>query len=123
MDWGTDCFVTNVAGAGTVPTIKCLEPLFRNLVLSIVALSGVALFIMLIISGFNFLFSGGDQKKLEKARSTMTYAIMGLVVIASAYLIVQTIKVFTGVDVTQFNILILGGGDAGGGSNSRSAGP
>ncbi|MFZ5845723.1 MAG: pilin [Patescibacteria group bacterium] len=85
-------------------TIGCLEPLFRNVVGAIVALSGVALFIMLLVGGFNFLFSGGDQKKLEAAKNTISHAIIGLVVIVSAYLILRTIKVFTGVDVTQFNI-------------------
>ena len=107
VPWGDTpgCFV-NIPGAENVPTIKCLEPIFRNLVNSIIALSGVVLFIMLIIAGFNFLFSGGDQKKLEKARGTMTNAIIGLVIIACAYLILQTIKIFTGVDVTQFNIVM-----------------
>ena len=74
------------------------------MVAAIVAISGVALFIMLLIGGFNFLFSGGDQKKLEAARNTISHAIIGLVVIVSAYLILRTIKVFTGVDVTQFNL-------------------
>ena len=100
-----DCFV-DTPGLENVPTIKCLEPLFKNLVYAVIAFSGVALFIMLIISGFNFLFSGGDQKKLEKARNTMTQAIIGLVIIASAFLILQTIRIFTGVDVTKFDIII-----------------
>ena len=85
-------------------TFKCLEPLFTNVVVALTALAGVALFIMLIIGGYGFLFSGGDQKKLEKARGTLTAAITGVVVIVIAYLILKTIYVFTGVDVTQFTI-------------------
>src|SRR3989344_9545854 len=83
-------------------TIQCLEPLFESVVRSVISISGVALFIVLLISGFNFLFSGGDQKKLEQARGTMTSAIVGLVVIVIAYLILNTIKVITGVNVTEF---------------------
>lgn len=107
-DWSQtpDCLLTNVKGAEGVATIKCLEPLFQNLVNAIIALSGIALFIMLIVSGYNFLFSGGDQKKLEKARATITHAIIGLVVIACAYLILVIINVFTGVDVTKFRITV-----------------
>lgn len=97
------CF-ENLPDAQNVATIKCLEPLFKNVVLAVVSFSGIALFIMLLVGGFNFLFSGGDQKKLEKARSTITSAVIGLVVIVSAYLIVRTIGVFTGVNVTQFNV-------------------
>ena len=106
----SNCFeIISIGGKNVgdnVATIKCLEPLFQNVVNAIIALSGVALFIMLIVSGYNFLFSGGDQKKLEKARGTMTNAIIGLVVIACAYLILVIIKVFTGVDVTKFKITI-----------------
>lgn len=87
-----------------VPTIASLASLFGNLMGSLVSLAGVALFIMLVAGGFGFLTAGGDQKKLEKARGTLTGAIMGLVIIVLGYLILLTIKAFTGVDVTTFTI-------------------
>ena len=85
-------------------TFQCLEPIFTSAVRALTALVGVAVFIMFVVGGFNFLFSGGDQKKLEKARGTLTNAIIGVVVIVAAYLILLTIKAITGVDVTQFTI-------------------
>lgn len=90
-----------------VSTIKCLEPLFINIVTAATALSGVALFLMLIIGGYNFLFAGGDQKKLEKAKGTLTGAIVGLIIIAVSYLIIKVISIITGVsDIETFNIQI-----------------
>jgi hypothetical protein len=89
---------------GDVASIACLEPLLKNAIFSLVSLSGLALFLMLVVGGFNFLLSGGDQKKLEKAKSTITTAIIGLVVVVMAYLIIRTIEVFTGVNVTNFKI-------------------
>lgn len=97
VDWGT-CVQRGAA------TIQCLEPLFQNLVIAVVSLVGVALFVMFVIGGFKFLLSGGDQKQLEQAKNTITYAIIGLVVIVVAYLILRTITAFTGVDVTKFVI-------------------
>ncbi len=85
-------------------TIQCLEPLFQNAVIAIVSLVGVALFVMFVVGGFKFLLSGGDQKQLESAKNTLTYAIIGLVVIVVAFLILRTIQTFTGVDVTHFTI-------------------
>ncbi|MCX6793857.1 MAG: hypothetical protein NTY06_02010 [Candidatus Gottesmanbacteria bacterium] len=96
--WNSSCLVEGAA------TFKCFEPLFTNVVVALTALVGIALFIMLVIGGYGFLFSGGDQKKLEKARGTLTAAITGVVVIVVAYLILKTIQVFTGVNVTQFTI-------------------
>lgn len=102
MNW--DCF-ESLPNAEKVATIRCLEPLFQNVIQAVMALTGVALFVMLVVGGFNFLLSGGDPKKLESARGTLTGAIIGLVVIVLSFLIILTVSKFTGVDkVTQFSI-------------------
>ncbi len=99
VSWaGSGCLQQDAA------TIQCLEPLFANAIIAIAALVGVALFIMLVVGGFKFLLSGGDQKQLESAKNTLTYAVLGLVVIVVAFLILKTIQVFTGVNVTKFEI-------------------
>ncbi len=89
-----------------VATIQCLVPLFESLVKAVVSLGGVALFLMLLVGGFNFLFSGGDPKKLEQARGTVTQAIVGIIIMSLAYLILLTIQTFTGVTVTEFSVPI-----------------
>jgi len=98
---------------GDVATFQSLETLFGNTVQALTALVGVAVFIMFVVGGFSFIFAGGDQKKLEKARGTLTSAIIGVVVIVAAYLILLTIKALTGVDVTTFTVPT-GGGMVGG---------
>lgn len=98
------CFATDVPGAENVATLSCLVPLFGNIVNAVVAFGGIALFIMLLVGGFNFLFSAGDPKKLESARGTISQAIVGLVIMSAAYLIVNLISTFTGVNVTTFTV-------------------
>lgn len=95
----------NIAGAEGVASIACLVPLIKHLITTVVSLGAIALFIMLLVGGFNMLFSAGDQKKLEAARGTITQAIMGIIVMSVAYLILQTIRIFTGVDVTTLQLL------------------
>jgi len=91
--------------AKEVATITCLEPLFANIIRGVMALSGVALLIMLLVGGFNFLFSGGDPKKLEAAKGTIGSAFLGLIVIIMAFVILNAIGTFTGVtEVTKFQI-------------------
>jgi hypothetical protein len=97
VDWG-DCVVDEAA------TIRCLEPLFKNVVQGVVALVGIALFIMILNSGFRYLTSAGDPKKLEAARGSLTNAVVGVVLIAVGYLILKTIEIFTGVPVTVFSV-------------------
>jgi len=85
-----------------VATIGSLASLITNIINAVVMLSGVVLFVMLLSGGMSYLLSGGDQKKLEKAKGTLTGAFIGLLVIVSGYLILKLISVITGVDVTQF---------------------
>lgn len=90
---------------GDVAQISCLVPLFSNVVRAALQLAGVVLFILFVYAGFNFLLSGGDPKRLQQARSTLTYAIIGLVVIVVSYLIIQLISTITGVQgLNQFTI-------------------
>ena len=59
--------------------------------LFIFPLSGILLFIMIVMSGFNMLFSGGDPKKLAAAKSRLTYAIFGFVLLAASFFITRLI--------------------------------
>lgn len=85
-------------------TLKCLEPVFANLVSVLISLAGIALFVMLTIGGFKYLTSAGNAEAVQKAKDTMFYAIIGLVIMVCAVIIMQAIKWFTGVDVLRFEI-------------------
>lgn len=81
-----------------------LEGVFETAIGAILGLAGIVLFLMLIIGGFRYISSGGDPKSAGAARGTLTFAIIGLVVIAGAFLILRFIEDFTGATVTQFKI-------------------
>lgn len=101
-DW-SGC-VQNIRGVGDVPTIKCFEVIFANILTVAVSLAVLALFIMLVVGGFKYLTSGGDQKATASAQQTITYAIAGIALMASAFIIFRIIEVFTGIKVTIFTI-------------------
>jgi len=85
-------------GTGENPAkISDLQSIFTSLVAAIIPLAGIVLFIMLIIGGFQYITSGGDPKKAGAARNTLTFAILGLVLVAMGYLILVVIAQFTGV--------------------------
>ena len=100
------CLESIVTGGGTVevPTIKCLEIVFANILTVAISLGALALFVMLLIGGFKYLTSGGDPKATTSAQQTMTYAVAGIALMAVAYLIFRIIEFFTGVKVTIFTI-------------------
>lgn len=89
-----------------VATIADLGSVIERVVGYALGLAGIVLFIMLLIGGFSFITSGGDPKAAEGAKKTITSAIIGLIVILISYLILVIIKNITGVDVTQFNLMV-----------------
>lgn len=102
-DW-KDCLQPVQGVSDGVPTLKCLEVVFARILQIFVSLAVLALFVMLVIGGFKYLTSGGDQKKTAEAQQTMTYAIAGIVLMVLAFLIFKLIENFTGVTVTKFEI-------------------
>lgn len=84
-----------------------IEKIFSNVISVIVGLGFIALLVMLTSAGFKYLMSGGEPKAVQAAHQTVTWALLGMVFMAVAWLILQLIKAFTGVDVTTFNMKIL----------------
>lgn len=56
---------------------------------SIIYLAGPVAVYMLVLGGFNYITSHGDQTKIEEAKKTITYAIIGLLVIIMSFALVS----------------------------------
>lgn len=99
MPWRWDCVNNGVA------TIQGLECLIANVFMVIITLTGFSAFIMFIVAGFRWMLSGGNSKGMESARNTMTFAVVGIVVSLSAYIILNLISDFTGItEILRFEI-------------------
>lgn len=85
------------SGNFAVAKIQGLECLFKNVVTVVATLAGLALLMMLISGAIKYLTSGGDPKAAEAAKGTLTYAILGLILIVAAYLILSFLSAFTGI--------------------------
>lgn len=97
MDWG-GC----VSSEG-VATLNCIPIIFKNIVNWALILSGVTALFFVIISGTRYIRSGGDQEKIKGARETLTYAIIGLVIILLSFAIINFISYVTQVPcIKQF---------------------
>jgi TRAP-type C4-dicarboxylate transport system permease small subunit len=100
VNWAsTNCLIDGVA------TIQCLVPMFQNVIAALLQLAGIALFIALVVGGYNYLMSGGNPKQMEQAKNTLTYAIIGVVLIVAAYLIILILGNIVGVgNLNKFEI-------------------
>ena len=98
--------------AGCQPVLDPTNPaklsdltiVFENIISLLAPAAAVAFLIMLIVGGFQFLTSGGDPKAVAGARTTLTYAIIGIILVVASWLILVLIGQITGTDVTTVTI-------------------
>lgn len=83
-DWG-DCVVDGV------PTLKCFEVVFNNLLFMASGFIVLALFIMFVVGAFLYLTSLGNPEKIKKAQGTLKFALLGFALFMGAFLIMKII--------------------------------
>lgn len=97
--WSGDCVESGVA------TIQGLRCMIANILSVAITAIGFAGFLMLVIGGFRYLTSGGNSKGAETAKNTLTFAVIGLVVALSSFVILNLIAKFTGIEtILDFKI-------------------
>lgn len=93
------CLSTNSVSTG-VPTLGCVWIAIQNVINALTALAGVVALFLIVYSGIKFITSGGDKEKLESAKKTLTFAIIGLVFIMFSFVILKIISDLTGISYT-----------------------
>jgi hypothetical protein len=76
-------------------TTNCSDTGVKNLLASIVnilsLIVGVVVVISIISAGFKYITSGGEASKVANAKSTIIYALVGLVIVVLAQFIVRVV--------------------------------
>ena len=67
-----------------------------------IALGAGICLVFLLFGAYRYVTSAGEQKRITDATSTMTYAVIGLIVVVVAYAVVRTILMVTQVNTFGF---------------------
>ncbi len=68
--------------AGAMPA-----DIIASFIQAFLGLLGIIFIIIIILAGYNWLTAGGNEEKVEKAQKLIFRGIIGLIIIASAYII------------------------------------
>lgn len=85
------------ASLGTLKLAAIISGFVR---LSLV-IAALTFFFVLVIGGIRWILSGGDKANTEAARSQITAALIGLVIVFAAWAIIQLIDVFFDVHILE----------------------
>lgn len=86
----------------TISPINNIVQVVQAIIRFILLLAFVIAFVMLLVGGIRWILAGGDEKSVEKARNTITAALIGLVVVLVAYALIRLVEAF-------FNVTIISG--------------
>jgi hypothetical protein len=89
-----------------VATLSNLNDVFAKFISSALVIIGIISVIMIVVGGINYIGAGGDKEGMSKAKGTFTFAIFGLILAISAWLILNVFGRFLGVDLSTFNICL-----------------
>ncbi|MEK7557753.1 MAG: hypothetical protein AAB530_00910 [Patescibacteria group bacterium] len=81
----TDSVASN-AGYKTTSTVSLLA-VISTIIDVVLSLLGVIFLVLIIYAGFNWMTAAGEEDKITKSKSTITAAIIGLIVVLAAYAI------------------------------------
>lgn len=81
--------VRKAAGCKEFSTADKLPSTVLTILNSIIAVSGVIAVIFVIIGGVSYMTSAGDPGKAKKAKDTILYALIGMVICVLAFAIVN----------------------------------
>ena len=83
------CKGVNLGGSADCDDGGAVTKLLKTIITIISWVAGIITIIMVIISGIKFTTSGGDSAKVTSAKGTLTYALIGAVVVILAQVIVK----------------------------------
>lgn len=93
-----------------VAKLSDLNGVFATFISGVLGLVGIAVLVMFVVAGFQFLSASGDKEAAAKARNTLTFAIIGLILAISAWMIINIVGSFLGfTGFGTFNICFTGG--------------
>ena len=75
-----------------------------GLIRLVLVIAALVFFFILVIGGIRWIASGGDKAQTEAARSQITSALVGLVIVFAAWEIVQLINTFFGINIFELSI-------------------
>lgn len=70
--------------------------LITPIISNVLIISGLFAFMTIIFAGFSYIAANGDKGKIEQSQNMLNYAILGLIVVVTAFLITRVVGAVIG---------------------------
>jgi hypothetical protein len=96
----------NIAAGGQFANLGTITitSMISAIIIIILVIAALVFLFMLILGGIKYITSGGDKGSTESARSQITAALIGLVIVFAAWAIVNLVSTFFQIDLLNLTI-------------------
>jgi len=84
-------YAATIPGAADTGRATAANVILQLIAGSLIYIAGPLAVLMIVVGGVRFIISRGDQTQMEEAKKNITWAIIGLLVIAVSYIIVTNV--------------------------------
>lgn len=85
-----------------------IGPIINNALIIVFAVAALLVLVYLIIGAFQWIVSGGDKEAVGKARARITHALVGFLILALAFVIINVVGNISGIDFLNLRLPKLG---------------
>lgn len=78
-------YVNNVGENANIGATKTLPEIIGSLINVALGFLGILLLVYLLYAGFTWMTAGGDETKVKTARTMISQAVIGLIIIVAAF--------------------------------------
>lgn len=94
----------NVGSDFSALTSLSVPGIVSGLIKLALVVAAIVFFFILVVGGIRWIASGGDKAHTEAARSQITAALVGLVIVFAAWAIIALIQTFFGINIFQLSL-------------------
>ncbi len=86
---GMDAQTENFRGQSGFETATedSVGSVIATVITAFLSLLGIIFVILILVGGYHWMTAGGNEEKVEKAKNTISRAVIGLIIVVSAYAI------------------------------------
>ena len=83
-----------IAHAGVITEAPTFQQIGLNVLNFLLSVAGILAIIMLRLSGIFYFLAAGNEARMEKAKKSAIYSILGIIIIVSGMVMIRMINQF-----------------------------
>ena len=87
-------YIINIAHAGVISDAPTFKQIGMNVLNFLLSIAGIIAILALVLSGIIYFFSAGDERRMEVAKKSALYAILGIILIMGSMVLIRLIGGF-----------------------------